>query len=142
MQVVYVSPSNCPWTRPATRREGAWIQIYSGLNADDECGVVPYFSSIGWGPDRVGSPREGATPDTLVLFLARLLAGAFACERGLHSLLFAGLQVKGVSLDLLDDVFLLHLTLKTAKRVLEGFPLLKSYFCQMNTPPNPSGRTR
>jgi hypothetical protein len=46
MQVVHFSPSNCPWTRPATRREGEWIQIVFGLNADDECGVAPYFCPI------------------------------------------------------------------------------------------------
>jgi hypothetical protein len=35
----------------------------------------------------------------------------------------------------------LHLTLETAQRVLEGFTLLKPYFCQTDTPPNPSGWT-
>jgi hypothetical protein len=35
----------------------------------------------------------------------------------------------------------LHLTLKPAQSVLEGFPLLKPYLCQTDTPPNPSCRT-
>jgi hypothetical protein len=32
----------------------------------------------------------------------------------------------------------LHLALETTQSVLEGFTLLKSYFCQTDTPPNPS----
>jgi hypothetical protein len=35
----------------------------------------------------------------------------------------------------------LHLALEAAQSVLEGFPLLKSHFCQTDTPPNPSGWT-
>ena len=84
---------------------------------------------------RPGTERPFAA---LVLFLARLFAGPLASQRSFHTLLLAGLQVKGVSLDLLDNVFLLHLTLKPAKSVLEGFPLLKPYFCQTDTPPNSS----
>ena len=76
-----------------------------------------------------------------VLFLASLLASPFASERCFYALLFAGLQVKGVALDLLDNVFLLHLALKTSQSVLEGFALLKSNFCQTDTPPNSSGWT-
>ena len=77
----------------------------------------------------------------LVLFLARLLAGSLASQRSLHALLLAGLQVKGVALDLLDNVFLLHLALKAAQSVLEGFALLKPNFCQTYTPPDSSGWT-
>jgi len=43
-----------------------------------------------------------------------------------------------VALDLLDHIFLLHLAFKAAQSVLEGFALLKSYFCQNRTPPNSS----
>ena len=77
----------------------------------------------------------------LILFFTCFLASSLASERGLDALFFAGLQVKGVALDLLDNVFLLHLALETAQSVLEGFALLKPYFCQTYTPPNPSGRT-
>jgi len=66
----------------------------------------------------------------LVLLLTDLLAIAFACESFLHALLFAGFQVKGVALDLLDNVFLLYLALEAAKSVLEGFTLLNTNFCQ------------
>ena len=84
---------------------------------------------------------EGAALFLLVLFFASFLAGTLAGKRGFHTLLFAGLQVKGVALNLLDNVFLLHLAFKPAQSVLEGFPLLKPYFCQTDTPPNSSCRT-
>ncbi len=71
----------------------------------------------------------------LILLFPRLLASSFASQRGFYTLLLAGLQVKGVALDLLDDVFLLHFSFKPAQSVLEGFSLLKSYFCQnLHTP--------
>ena len=50
----------------------------------------------------------------LVLLFARLFACALSSQRGFHSFLFARLQVKGVSLDLLDNVLLLHLALEAA----------------------------
>jgi hypothetical protein len=50
----------------------------------------------------------------LILFFSCFLSSAFASQRGLHTLFLAGLQVKGVALDLLDDVFLLHLALESA----------------------------
>ena len=77
----------------------------------------------------------------LILFFTRFLASSFASKSSFHTLLLAGLQVKGVTLDLLDNVFLLHLALKSAQSILEGLTLLKPYFCQTDTPPNPSGWT-
>ena len=41
-------------------------------------------------------------------------------------------------LDLLNNVFLLHLALKPPQSVFEGFSLLQSHFRQRNTPPNSS----
>jgi hypothetical protein len=74
-----------------------------------------------------------------ILFLACLLAGALASKRSLDAFLLSGFQVKGVSFDLLDDVFLLHFALETAQSIFEGFPLLKANFSQTNTPPDSSG---
>ena len=76
----------------------------------------------------------GGDPQNLVLFLARFLTSAFARQGGLHTLFLARFQVKGVTLDLLNDVFLLYLTLEAAQRVLEGFPLLKPNFRQTAHP--------
>jgi hypothetical protein len=74
-----------------------------------------------------------------ILFLARFLTRPFASQRRLHALFFAGLEVKGVALNLLDNVFLLHFALKAAQSILEGFSLLQPNFCQTNTPPDSSG---
>jgi hypothetical protein len=84
-----------------------------------------------------GRPFNAAMP--LVLLLAYFLASAFAGQRGLYALLFTGFQVKGVALDLFDNVFLLHFALEAAQRILEGFTLLQPNFRQTDTPPNPSG---
>jgi hypothetical protein len=50
----------------------------------------------------------------LILFFTCLFSCPLTSERSFYTLLFAGLQVKGVTLDLLDDVFLLHLAFKAA----------------------------
>jgi len=40
-----------------------------------------------------------------------------------------------MSLDFLDNVFLLYLPLEAAQGIFEGFPLLQSDFCQLNYTP-------
>ena len=64
-------------------------------------------------------------PVRLILLFASLLSAALARKRFFHALLFAWLQVKGVTLDLLDNVFLLNFALKAAQRILEGLALLE-----------------
>jgi hypothetical protein len=99
-------------------------------------------AQLGWGARfEQGRPGKERPSTALILFFARLLASTLTCESSFNPLLLAGLQVKGVALDLLDNVFLLHLALKTPQRILERFTLLKPYFCQTDTPPNPSGWT-
>jgi hypothetical protein len=66
----------------------------------------------------------------LILLLADLLAIALASQRFLHALLFTRLQIKRVTLDFLDNVFRLHLTLKASQCVLKGFAFLYSNLCQ------------
>jgi hypothetical protein len=66
----------------------------------------------------------------LVLFFPDLLTIPLACKRFLHTLLLTWFQVKGVTLNFLDDVFRLHLTLKPAQRILKGFAFLDTNFCQ------------
>ena len=75
----------------------------------------------------------------LVLLLANFLTSALASQRGLDAFLLTGFQVKGVALDLFDNVFLLHFALEAAQRVFERFTLLQPNFRQTDTPPNPSG---
>lgn len=78
-----------------------------------------------------------AAHESLVLFFSRFLSAALTGQRFFNALFFARLQVKGVTLDLLDDVFLLHLALEATQCIFEGLALLKSYFCQLNYTPKP-----
>ena len=66
----------------------------------------------------------------LVLLFTNLLAITFACECFLHAFLFAWFQVKGVALDLFDNVFRLHLPLETTKSILQRLAFLNTNFCQ------------
>lgn len=102
----------------------------------------PCCNSPGWGSrSSRAAPGEERPFTASILFFACLLARPFARQRGFHSLLLARFQVKGVSLDLLDYVFLLYLAFEAAKRVLEGLTLLQPNFCQTDTPPDSSCRT-
>jgi hypothetical protein len=58
------------------------------------------------------------------------------CLGLLHPLLFAGLEVDRVLLDLLDDRFLLDLSLEPAQRGLEIFTFVKLYKSQELSPPH------
>ena len=79
--------------------------------------------------------REHDGPVGSILLLTRFLTAALSCKRFLYALLFARLQIKGVTLHFLDDVLLLYFSLEAAKRILEGFPLLKSDFSQTDYTP-------
>lgn len=57
-------------------------------------------------------------PILVALLLTRFFAAALASNGFLNAFLFAGLQVEGVPLDLLDCVFLLNLALEAPKGVL------------------------
>src|ERR1019366_8009980 len=107
-------PSNFPWTRPATPLERSVdTAIPTKCRISDEYSSNPSCNSLRWGPDGAGSPRDGATLIMpLVLLLANLLARTLASQRSLNAFLFTGFQVKGVALDLFDNVFLLHLALE------------------------------
>jgi hypothetical protein len=54
----------------------------------------------------------------LFLLVSSLFSASLASQRFLDSALFPGLEVEGVFLNLLDDVFLLNLPLKAAESVL------------------------
>ena len=66
----------------------------------------------------------------LVLFSPGFFAAALAGQCCLGPLFFPGLQIVAVFLDFLDDVFLLHFSLKTAQRVFQGFTFLDNDFRQ------------
>ena len=76
-------------------------------------------------------------PIVLVLLFACFFSAALTGQRFFYALFFARLQVKGVTLDLLNNVFLLHFALEATQCIFEGLALLKSYFCQLNYTPKP-----
>ena len=78
----------------------------------------------------------GSITDLIVL-VASLLPGPFASQGFFYSPLCSRFQVERVSLDFLDDIFLLDLALEATQRVFEGFSLLKSYFSQTSNTPVP-----
>src|SRR6266852_1427795 len=92
--------------------------------------------------------RQARTPATnfgragaLLDILAPLLAVPLTCERFLRALLFSGLQIERVPLDLFDDVFLLHLPLEPSKSAFQSLAVLNGNFRQKLTPPLCNGRT-
>ena len=72
----------------------------------------------------------------LILLFTSLLAIPLARQRFLHTALFARLQVKGMTLYFLDDVFLLNLALEPAQRIFKRLAFLHANLCQLTTPPN------
>jgi hypothetical protein len=80
-------------------------------------------------------PRGGAARYRSVLLFPSFLPAALARQCFFHALFLAGFQIKGVTLDLLNNVFLLHLALEAAQCILKGLALLQSDFCQRNYTP-------
>jgi len=78
----------------------------------------------------------------LVLLFTSFLAIPLACQCCFDTTLFTGLEVVGVTLYFLDDVFLLNLTLEAAQGVLQRLALLQPDFCQYQSPPLPSNWTQ
>jgi hypothetical protein len=154
-QVVYIPLKTTPGLGPPRTRNGAWIQLsYVKCRMNDDDRIIPAAARSGGGQIEQGHPGRGRPfaapssfasvllPSCLVLFLANFLAGTLAGECGFYALFLTRLQVKGVALDLLDNVFLLHFALKTAQSILEGFPLLQSNFRQTRHTPKPVRKDR
>jgi hypothetical protein len=120
------------------------MTIESSLLQLDRVGARLSRATPGRGDPLLLHPRCSVLPlpSCLVLFLANFLAGTLAGECGFYALFLTRLQVKGVALDLLDNVFLLHFALKTAQSILEGFPLLQSNFRQTRHTPKPVRKDR
>src|SRR5579863_8398405 len=64
-----------------------------------------------------------------IRLFANLFPGALSCQSLLDSALFARLQVEGVPLHVLNDVFGLNLALKPTKSVFQRLALLQPYLC-------------
>jgi hypothetical protein len=80
-------------------------------------------------------PPGGDGPYELILLFTSLFTTPFTRQSFLHAFLLAWFEVKGMSLDFLDNVFLLYLPFKAAQGIFEGFSLLQSHFCQLNYTP-------
>src|SRR5215471_3156528 len=94
--------------------------------------VLPGFGTIAEG---FTSPRIAKrSPPCLLTFPASLLPIALTRECLLDSEFLARLQIKGVSLDLPDDVFLQDLPFEAAERVFQRLALLDLYLSQMAPP--------
>jgi hypothetical protein len=71
----------------------------------------------------------------LLQFASELLPIPLACERLLCPALVSRLQVEGVFLDVLDDVFLLHLPLEASEGAFNRFALLNLHFSHKQSHP-------
>ncbi len=81
-------------------------------------------------PGRGAGPRAPLRSGGLIRLAALLLARPLPRQRLLGAAAIARLQVEGVLLDILDDIFLLHLPLEPAKRALDGLAILHFHFSQ------------
>ena len=75
----------------------------------------------------------------LVQFPALLFTTAFTSEGLFRPALVTRLQIERVLLDILDDIFLLHLPLEAAQGAFDGFAFLDFYFSQALSTPSPAG---
>jgi hypothetical protein len=81
----------------------------------------------------------GPLLERLILRLfANLLLRPFARQSLLYTKLGARLQIVGMTLDFLDDVFRLNFALEATQGALNGLALLQSNFSQPKSPPNPA----
>ena len=98
-----------------------------------------YFSALS---ERLsGEPMVQGEPGCgLVLFLADLFAVSFACKSFLDATLLTWLQIEGVTLDLFDDVFGLHLAFEATQCIFERFTFLNTNLCQWKNTSKPPMR--
>jgi hypothetical protein len=95
-----------PWVRPTMRNRMALLVKLQFCSMKFRCS---YKSE--------GPPSERRPTSELVLLLTSFFAAALARQRFFHTLLFARLEVEGMTLHFLDDVLLLDLTLEAAQSV-------------------------
>src|SRR3984893_9148999 len=92
------------------------------------------------GPDSRKCGAEPRRGGRLVRFAPLLLAQSLPRKRFFCPAFLARLHVEAVLLDFLDDIFLLHLALKTAQGIFQRFTLLNNDFCHsINSAPSRFG---
>src|SRR5688572_32866738 len=75
----------------------------------------------------------------LVQFPALLFSASLTSEGLFRPALVTRLQIERVLLDILDDIFLLHLPLEAAQGAFDGFAFLDLYFSQALSTPSSAG---
>ncbi len=113
---------------PTQRRERGAHEAWS-RPAGIAAGEGSDLSSLGTWTDRFGC---------LVLLFTSLLAIPLACQRFLHTALFARFQVEGVTFHFLNDVFLLNLAFKPAQRIFKRLAFLNANLRQKNYTSKPT----
>ena len=78
----------------------------------------------------------------LVLLFTSFLAIPLARQCCFDASLLAGLQVVGMTLYFLDDVFLLYLALKPAQCILKRFAFLQANLCQRVSTSKPARKAQ
>jgi hypothetical protein len=86
----------------------SWNSIVSPLGSPRDC--------------RAGSP---VLASVLLCVASHFLAVAFARQCLFRTTLVSGLQIEGVLLDILDDIFLLHFPFETPKRTFDRLAVLE-----------------
>src|SRR5216684_1016841 len=145
--IVVVSTRSRPLPPPAGRlarfplqalhRFGSFLKFFSAKNCcspavqTNSAPQSTHVRTLSWnsiGPTSSGSVYEPRRERAPLLGLApELLSITLARQSLFCSALVAWLQVEGVLLDVLDDVFLLHLPLKPSESALNRFALLDLY---------------
>ena len=82
------------------------------------------------GPDPGSAAPRLRLAQELILLATLLLAQSLPRKRFFGPALLTGLHIEAVFLYFLNDVFLLHLALKTPQCILKRLTLLDNYFCQ------------
>ena|ERR1700728_1711771 len=73
-----------------------------------------------------------------IRFFAKLLSSTLSRQGLFNSALRSRLQIEGVTLHFLNDVFRLNLALEATEGVVYGFAFLQPNFCQFHPPPTAS----
>ena len=85
---------------------------------------------------RAAAGRQRPGLKLILGLFANLLLCPLASQRLLYAELGARLQIVGVTLYFLNDVFRLNFALEPTQGALNGLAFLQSNFCQTKSPPN------
>ena len=113
-----------PRVRPHTTRR-SWYSLKL-RNSDNSSYELPNKFS---GPS--GQTVRITAFTILVLLAARFLSITFPRQRFLYSAFFTGFQIIGMSLDFLNNIFLLDLPFEPAQSVFKRLSLLQPNFGQV-----------